>query len=72
MKILEGVVDDIETTVQESPEREIPTTVIGERLMARLKETDKVAYVRFASVYRQFGDLNDFLEELKGLLEQRK
>lgn len=72
MKVLEGVVDDIETTVQESPEREIPTTVIGERLMTRLKETDKVAYVRFASVYRQFGDLNDFLEELKGLLEQRK
>lgn len=72
MKILEGVVDDIETTVQESPEREIPTTAIGESLMARLKEMDKVAYVRFASVYRQFGDLNDFLEELKGLLEQRQ
>ena len=69
---LEALVDEVENLVQESPERELPATAIGERLMARLKELDKVAYVRFASVYRQFGDLNDFVEELKGLLEQRK
>lgn len=69
---LEALVDEVENLVQESPERELPATAIGERLMERLKELDKVAYVRFASVYRQFGDLNDFVEELKGLLEQRK
>ena len=72
MSALEKVVDEIENLMQESPEKELPATVIGERLMERLKEMDQVAYVRFASVYRQFGDLNEFMEELKALLGQRK
>ena len=69
---LEGVVDEIENMLQESPEKELPATRIGERLMERLKELDQVAYVRFASVYRQFGDLNAFVDELNRLLGQRK
>ena len=72
MSALEKVVDEVENLMQESPEKELPTTVIGEKLMERLKELDQVAYVRFASVYRQFGDLNEFMEELKALLGQRK
>ena len=72
MSALENVVDEIENLMQESPEKELPASVIGERLMERLKEMDQVAYVRFASVYRQFGDLNEFMEELKALLGQRK
>ena len=72
MSSLEKVVDEIENLMQESPEKELPTAVIGERPMERLKEMDQVAYVRFASVYRQFGDLNEFMEELKALLGQRK
>ena len=72
MTALEKIVEEIETLVQESPEKELAASAIGERLMERLKEMDQVAYVRFASVYRQFGDLNEFMEELKGLLEQRK
>jgi transcriptional repressor NrdR len=69
---LEAVVDEIENMLQESPEKELPATRIGERLMERLKEVDQVAYVRFASVYRQFGDLNAFMDELNRLLGQRK
>jgi len=72
MNALEKIVEEVETLVQESPEKELAASTIGERLMERLKEMDQVAYVRFASVYRQFGDLNEFMEELKGLLEQRK
>jgi transcriptional repressor NrdR len=69
---LEEVVDEIENLLQESPEKELPATQIGEKLMERLKVLDQVAYVRFASVYRQFGDLNAFMEELNRLLGQRK
>jgi len=72
VSVLEKVVEEIENLVQESPEKELAASTIGERLMERLREMDQVAYVRFASVYRQFGDLNEFMEELKGLLEQRK
>lgn len=72
MSALERVADEIENLVQESPEKELPASRIGEKLMERLRDLDKVAYVRFASVYRQFGDLNDFVDELKTLLEQRK
>ena len=72
MSALEKVVDEIENLMQESPEKELPASAIGEKLMERLKEMDQVAYVRFASVYRQFGDLNEFMEELKALLGQRK
>ena len=69
---LEEIADQVEQTVQESPEREIPTQAIGEKVIERLKEIDKVAYVRFASVYRQFEDVAQFMKELKDLLEQRK
>jgi transcriptional repressor NrdR len=51
----------------ESPDRELPTTQIGELLMNRLRELDKIAYVRFASVYRDFQDVGEFLTELKTL-----
>jgi transcriptional repressor NrdR len=71
-KSLAAIVDDIEQLVQDSPEREMEAEVIGEKVMERLKELDKVAYVRFASVYRQFEDVEEFMAELRGLLETRK
>jgi transcriptional repressor NrdR len=71
-KALTQLVDDTEQMVQDSPDREIDAHVIGERVMERLKELDKVAYVRFASVYRQFEDAQEFMAELRDLLETRK
>ena len=68
-KTLEGVVDRVEAMVQESPDREVPTGVVGEFLMERLRELDRVAFVRFASVYRDFKDVDQFMATLKGLLE---
>ena len=58
--------------MQDNPEREIPARAIGELVMDRLKELDKVAYVRFASVYRQFEDVEEFLAELRNLVDTRK
>jgi len=58
--------------LSESPERELATTLVGERLMERLKGLDKIAYVRFASVYRDFQDVEEFLSELKNLVLTRK
>ena len=72
MATLEGIADGVEQLVQESPDREVPSTVIGEHLMERLRELDKVAFVRFASVYRDFKDVDQFMAELKGLLETRE
>ena len=69
---LERVADEIEQMVQEAPEREIPTVKLGEKVMDRLRELDKVAYIRFASVYRQFEDVDQFMKVLNDLLEQRK
>jgi transcriptional repressor NrdR len=69
IKSLEETVDRVETMVHESPDREVPTTEIGEFLMHRLRELDKVAFVRFASVYREFKDVDQFMATLKGLLE---
>jgi len=71
-KALTQLVDDTEQMVQDSPDREIGAHAIGERVMERLKELDKVAYVRFASVYRQFEDPQEFMAELRDLLETRK
>jgi len=68
---LDGIVNAIEKYVQESPERERPTTKIGEMIMRRLKELDKVAYVRFASVYLEFEDVSEFMHELKSLVRAR-
>ena len=72
LKSLEAIVDRVETMVHENPDREVSTTEVGEHLMLRLKELDKVAFVRFASVYRQFKDVDQFMATLKGLLETRE
>lgn len=69
VKTLEMIAERVETMVGESPDREVPTTEVGEFLMERLRELDKVAFVRFASVYRDFKDVDQFMAELKGLLE---
>ncbi len=68
---LDAIVNQIEKYVQESPERERPTSKIGEMVMRRLKELDKVAYVRFASVYLEFEDVTEFMHELKTLVRTR-
>lgn len=69
LSMLEKAVTDIELSLQNHLEREVPSTQIGELCMDKLKEIDQVAYVRFASVYRQFKDINAFLTELKNILE---
>jgi len=71
-KALDRLVDEIEQMVQDTADREVETRVIGEKVMDRLKELDKVAYVRFASVYRQFEDAQEFMAELRDLLDTRK
>ena len=68
---LESVVDSIEKKLINMGTREVPSTWIGEEVMNSLRETDKVAYVRFASVYRQFKDINELIDEVKSLFEQR-
>jgi transcriptional repressor NrdR len=68
---LEAIADDAETMVQESTEREISTGAIGEMIMNALKNLDKVAYVRFASVYLDFKDVQEFMSELAALLRSR-
>ncbi len=68
MNQLEDFVDGLERELQEMGEREVEISVVGERLMEGLRQLDDVAYVRFASVYRQFKDLNEFMAELKGML----
>lgn len=72
MARLAEIVDEVETKLTDSAEREISTTEIGEILMARLKALDKIAYVRFASVYRDFQDVEAFLNELKHLIRQKR
>ena len=69
MAELEKAVDEIVQTVQNSLDREVSTEYIGELVMEKLKGLDQVAYVRFASVYRQFKDLNSFREELNRILQ---
>ena len=69
---IEEFMDSLEQSFQESGRKEIAASEIGERVMAKLHEWDDVAYVRFASVYRQFKDPGDFVLELKELLESRK
>ncbi len=68
---IEALVDDIENTLMERAAKEINSTEIGEMVMNRLKELDDVAYVRFASVYRQFKDINAFMDEVKKLLNRK-
>ena len=71
-KALSTLADDVEQMVQDCVDREVETKVIGEMVVDRLKELDKVAYVRFASVYKRFEDVQEFVAELKDLLETRK
>jgi transcriptional repressor NrdR len=69
---IEGVVDRIERQLLEQGEKEVASTVIGEGVMRELHGLDKVAYVRFASVYRSFEDIGEFMEELETLLKERR
>ena len=71
LSTLEAIADDIEQELQSNLEREVSTVDIGEMVMARLKQVDEVAYVRFASVYRSFKDINTFMEELSKLLLEK-
>ena len=68
---IESMVNTIETKIQSSLEREITTAQIGELAMEEIKKVDEVSYVRFASVYRQFKDINTFMEELNKLLTEK-
>jgi transcriptional repressor NrdR len=71
VQAVERVVDEIEASFSEASDREIKSTEIGQRVMNRLRNLDEVAYVRFASVYRSFKDINEFMSELKDILDQR-
>ena len=70
MKQINDMVDDIEGQVFNMEEKEIPTTTIGSIVMDKLKDLDEVAYVRFASVYREFKDVNTFMDEIKKILKK--
>jgi len=67
---LEAICDEVEVMAHDAPERELPNSAVGEHVMERLRRLDDVAYVRFASVYRQFKDINEFMAELKDLLDE--
>ncbi|MEK6193888.1 MAG: transcriptional regulator NrdR [Deltaproteobacteria bacterium] len=71
MNLIEEHVDDIERDLRETGEKEIAASMIGEKIMAALHDLDDIAYVRFASVYREFKDVNDFVSELKSLLTKK-
>ena len=71
MAELERAADEIEQIIQNSLDREVSTALIGELVMERLKPLDKVSYVRFASVYRQFKDINSFMQELNKILAEK-
>ena len=72
LPVLEKIADEIEQELQSALEREITTEQVGEMVMKRLKDVDEVAYVRFASVYRQFKDIDTFIKELNKLLEGKQ
>lgn len=72
VEVLGEIVDRIEKAVQEEGDKEIKSSTIGETVMKELHELDEVAYVRFASVYRSFRDLNEFMDELKDLLDEEE
>ena len=69
---VEAVADKVEGLLQDRPDKEISTAEVGEAVMDELKRLDKVAYVRFASVYRHFRDIGEFMDELKDLLNTRE
>ena len=70
LRRLEEIVDEIEALVQAKPDKEMSTTEIGAEVMRRIRDVDKVAYVRFASVYRRFEDVGEFVEEVRELLDR--
>ena len=72
LETLEKITETIEGKVLETFEREVPSTYIGQLVMSELKRVDQVAYVRFASVYREFKDIHEFMEELRPMLEKEK
>ncbi|MCI8650091.1 MAG: transcriptional regulator NrdR [Anaerotruncus sp.] len=72
LAVLEQAVEDIEMSLRNSLDQEIPSYKIGELAMEKLREIDEVAYVRFASVYRQFKDIDSFMKELESLVKQRR
>ena len=71
INVIEETIDNLERDLRETGEKEIPAKIIGEKLMTILHKLDDIAYVRFASVYREFKDVNDFMEELKTVLNNR-
>ncbi len=70
MEVMQSIADDIERNISNRMVSEITTNEIGEMVMERLKEVDEVAYIRFASVYREFNDINTFFEEIKNLIKK--
>ena len=72
VNVIEDFLDELERDLKETGEKEIPSSVVGEKVIQKLHELDEVAYVRFASVYREFKDVNDFFSELKSLLTEQK
>jgi transcriptional repressor NrdR len=72
MNLIEEFIDELERDLRETGEKELPASAIGEKIMGKLHELDDVAYVRFASVYREFKDVNDFFAELKTLLSSQQ
>ena len=71
MNLIDEFVSEVEHELREIGEKEVPAAIIGEKIMSRLHNLDPVAYVRFASVYREFKDVNDFVSELKNLLSSK-
>jgi transcriptional repressor NrdR len=72
MNLIEDFLDELERDLRETGEKEIPSADLGEKIMAKLHDLDDVAYVRFASVYREFKDVNDFVSELRTLLSDSR
>jgi transcriptional repressor NrdR len=72
MNLIEEYIDELERDLRETGEKELPASTLGEKIISKLHELDDVAYVRFASVYREFKDVNDFFAELKTLLNQQE
>jgi len=72
VQTMENLIDSIQSSIQNSMDREVSSSYIGELAMEQLRAIDEVAYVRFASVYRQFKDINSFMDELKSILEAKQ
>lgn len=70
--IIENIADEIEKTINNQMSTEVSSDYIGELIMERLKEVDEISYIRFASVYRQFKDVKNFMEELKTLIDKKQ